>query len=275
MKVIQKDVKSILTKSKLPSADFVINPYVGCTHKCIYCYACFMHRFNDIDIKWGEYLIVKNLKEDFLKNKEKVAGKTILLSSVTDPYQPINKKYKKTNEILMNLIETDANIEILTKSDSILQDIELIKKLKHITVGISLCTIDDDISKVIEPGATISSKRINALKYLHDSKIKCYVFISPIIPFVTDVYSLIDQLAGIVDYFCFENLNLRGSYRKEVYSFIESKYPHLFKEFTELYQDSSRLELYWNELEERIKMYCDEKHVNYKLYFNHSVIKKK
>lgn len=95
MKVIQKNVKDIYTKSQLPAADIVVNPYVGCTHKCIYCYACFMKRFMKIDEVWGEYIVIKDWQT---KNLKKLENKTVLFSSVTDPFQPLNLKYKKNSK---------------------------------------------------------------------------------------------------------------------------------------------------------------------------------
>lgn len=115
MKISTLKAKSILVKSNLPASDYVANPYGGCTHQCRYCYACFMKRFTGHDEDWGTFLDVKEYESD--KLPKFLTGKTILLSSVTDPYNPFEAKYHKSREVLERLRGTDAHIEILSKSD--------------------------------------------------------------------------------------------------------------------------------------------------------------
>ena len=105
MKINFREAKSIITKSNIPSIDYVINPYTGCQHGCIYCYAEFMIRFTDHKgDKWGQFLDIKTF--DLTKIKpERYDGKKVLLSSVTDPYLPLEKKYQNTRKILEKLWE--------------------------------------------------------------------------------------------------------------------------------------------------------------------------
>jgi len=110
--------KNIIAKSNLPSADYVINPYVGCSHSCIYCYARFMKRFTGHDEKWGKFIDAKINAIDLIPNQStKYIGKSVFLSSVTDPYMPIEKKYELTRGILKKLISLQPDITLLTKSD--------------------------------------------------------------------------------------------------------------------------------------------------------------
>ncbi|MCF7871945.1 hypothetical protein K9L97_02830 [Candidatus Woesearchaeota archaeon] len=100
MKITEINAKTIITKSNLPNTDFVINPYTGCSHACIYCYADFMKRFtNHNNEKWGSFIDVKKFDVDSI-NLEKYNKKILLFSSVTDPYQGIEAKYKRTRTIL-------------------------------------------------------------------------------------------------------------------------------------------------------------------------------
>ncbi len=116
MKINFRETKNVFTKSNIPGMEFVINPYIGCLHRCIYCYAEFMIRFTGHKgEKWGQFLDIK--KYDFSKIKpSRYDGKSILLSSVTDPYLPLEKKYQNTKKILESLVGTTADIQILTKS---------------------------------------------------------------------------------------------------------------------------------------------------------------
>jgi DNA repair photolyase len=116
MKVKEIIVKNIITKSNLPDADFVINPYTGCTHSCIYCYARFMKRFTGHDEKWGQFIDVKiNGADLVINNIKKITNKSIFMSSVTDPYLPLEKKYKITRNILCKLVEFDPLPIVKTK----------------------------------------------------------------------------------------------------------------------------------------------------------------
>ncbi|MFV0499959.1 MAG: hypothetical protein ACK5NF_08085 [Bacilli bacterium] len=96
------EAKQLVVKSQLPATDYVINPYVGCTHGCKYCYADFMKRFYKIDKEWGKFVYLKKSKNNIYSKK--LENKIVLLSSVTDPYQPIEKKYNKFLKYLMNLL---------------------------------------------------------------------------------------------------------------------------------------------------------------------------
>ncbi len=275
MKVIQKNVKDVYTKSKLPAADIVVNPYVGCSHRCIYCYACFMNRFMNIKEEWGEYIVVKDWQTKSLKRLE---NKTVLFSSVTDPFQPINIKYKKTQKALMEIKKANinTNVEILTKSKFILEELELIKSICNIKVGVSLATMDDKISRKIEPGASLSSERVKTLKILYEENIKCYAFISPIIPHITNVFEIIDAVYKYVDYICFENLNLRSPYKHDVLNFMKAELPKdKYHDFERIFNDSDYGSIYWKEFEKKIKEYCQDKNIKYMIYFYHSKIRKK
>ena len=185
MKISNRTAKSILVKSNLPASDYVANPYSGCTHKCRYCYASFMERFTGHDEAWGDFLDVKEYVSD--KLPKNLNGKTILLSSVTDPYNPYEMKYHKSRRILELLSDSNAHIEILSKSDLMLNDIDLLKHIPDLSIGISINTLDDKFRKDMEPCAPSIQRRLNALKTLHDNGIRTYLFISPIFPYITDI----------------------------------------------------------------------------------------
>jgi len=143
--------KEAIVKSKLPSADYVVNSYTGCTHKCIYCYAEFMKRFSNHSENWGEFIDIKTF--DKIRIPKNIENKYVFISSVTDPYNHFEKKYERTKQVLEILINTDCNIGILTKSDLVLRDLDIFKCFRNIEVGISINTTDDNFRKIIEPKA--------------------------------------------------------------------------------------------------------------------------
>ena len=151
MKVTEIDAKTIISKSGLPDADYAINPYIGCEFECIYCYASFAGRsVNESIENWGNYLYVKRNAVDLFK-KELAAmpassrNASMLLSSVTDPYQGAESKYLLTRGILRILADEKypGQISILTKSALVLRDIDIFKRLKNCEVGMTVTTADD------------------------------------------------------------------------------------------------------------------------------------
>jgi len=264
--------KNIITKSKLPATDYVINNYVGCNHGCIYCYAEFMKRFTNHTEKWGEFLDVKKFNEEkFVKYLKKInSDKKILMSSVTDPYNLYEIKYKSTRNILKLFIQANnehIHLEILTKSLLIFRDIDLLKKIKNITVGISLNTLNDNLRRQIEPCAGSIKSRIEILKKLKGENIPVYLFISPIFPMLTQLEEIIATCKDTVDFIYFENLNLRGRYKKTILDFISKNFP----EYSQLYQDiyTKNKKEYWYLLMEDINRLCKIYDIKYKTFFFH------
>jgi len=140
--------RNIITKSNLPASDYVINPYIGCSHRCIYCYARFMKRFTGHNERWGNFIDVKINAIDLIPSKtNKYIGKSVLLSSVTDPYMPIENKYKLTRGVLKKLIPLQPNICIQTKSNLVIRDIDILKKFKNCEAGLTITTLDDNLRK--------------------------------------------------------------------------------------------------------------------------------
>ncbi len=182
--------KNILTHCKIPGIGFVINPYIGCSFACKYCYASFMGRFVDKKIdKWGSYVFAKInapelLKKEIKKLKDKGKGKEIFFSSVTDPYQGVEVKYKLTRQCLQILLDEDYRglVSILTKSDLVLRDMDLLKKIKNVAVGLTVTSTDDGISRYFEKFAPSVLARFKALKILKENKIPTYSFIGPLLP---------------------------------------------------------------------------------------------
>ena len=265
MDINLREAKNIITKSNIPEIDFVINPYIGCQHGCIYCYAEFMIRFTGHKgDKWGEFLDIKTY--DFGKIKfNRYDGKRILLSSVTDPYLPLELKYENTRKILEKLVGTKAEISVLTKSKFVTRDIDLFKKFENLEVGISINTLDSNFAKVIEKGASIPHERLKALKELHDNGIKTYSFISPFFPQITDYKAIIEETLDYTDSYMFENLNFRPHNVPKILKVINEYYPELVP----IYQDFRKDHSLWDLIESEIKSYCDILQLKYKIEFHH------
>lgn len=219
--------KSILTKSKLPESDYCINPYVGCSHNCCYCYARFMKRFTSHTEEWGQFVDIKVNAKDVLEKQMSRHPKRgiILLGSVTDAYQLLEKKYGLTRNILEVLMRHNFPISVLTKSSLVVRDIDLLRQFSDCEIGFTITTLDDEVARKIEPFASSPTRRIEALNKLRDAGIKTYVFIGPILPTFTDAEKIFEAIAGKTDFIMAEVLNTRCGNRDNIFRVIKENYP--------------------------------------------------
>ena len=158
---------------------WTFNPYTGCSHRCIYCYAStYIKKFFDPRPK------KINLKF-FEEEARKIRGMLISISNSTDPYQSLEKEMKITRKILEILIRNKVRIEIVTKSDLILRDLNVIKG-REVVVLFTITTLNEKIAKKIEPFAPLPKRRIKAIKVLVNEGIPVVVRYDPIIPFLND-----------------------------------------------------------------------------------------
>ena len=165
----QIPVRSILSKSNLPVCEYSVNPYVGCTHGCKYCYASFMKRFTGHAEDWGSFLDVKIWPE--IKNPEKYAGKELFIGSVTDPYLPQEAVYERTKALLLQLKGSGARLSIATKSDLILRDLELIRSFPEARVSWSINTLEEDFQRDMD-GAVSIERRLAAMEAFHRAGVR-------------------------------------------------------------------------------------------------------
>lgn len=205
--------KSILSASKV--YPYVINPYTGCQHACLYCYAHFMKRFTGHKEPWGQFVDVKVSAPDLLKVEiHKKTRERVWVSGVCDPYQPLEGKYKLTRQCLEILAEHDWPVTIQTRSALILRDVDILKKGKEFEAGFSVTTADDSIRKIFEPNAPPIHQRIRALEELHQAGIHTFAMIAPMLPGAENLEEL---LAGKVDYVRLDRMNYHDAdwvYRK-------------------------------------------------------------
>lgn len=270
--MIIKEIKTndYLTKSNLPASDYVINPYVGCTHGCKYCYASFMKRFTGHDEKWGEFIDIKSCNKKI--DLKKISGKNVFLSSVTDCYNELEEKYCITRNILEQLQYSDCNLSISTKSKLILRDIDILKKMKNLTVSLSINTLDEKFRSDMDNASSIN-ERLETLRKLHENGIYTILFMSPIFPYITEWKKIIELSKDFVDEYWFENLNLRGSYKKEILEYIKTNYSKLYDSYVEIYVKNK--DEYWRNLAIEIEKFCDENNIKYINYFYHKELVEK
>jgi len=208
MSVICREIeaRSLLTKTGIPGSDYCLNPYVGCAHGCRYCYATFMKKYTGHTEQWGTFVDAKTNAPDILRQQMSRLKKcSVIISSVTDPYQPVEARYQLTRKCLAILLEYDCSISILTKSPLVLRDMDLLRDSRDIEVGITITTNDEKIRKIFEPHAPPIGARIHTLKKLHEQGIQPYVFIGPLLPMNPDELS--EQIRPYIDYAYISRMN--------------------------------------------------------------------
>ena len=186
-KIEYKRASSILTKASgfMESYDFTLNPYSGCSFGCTYCYAAFFSKTEEERNNWGYWLSVKeNALQLLMKFRKKpLIGKTIYMSSVTDPYQPIEKELKLTRSLLQELADFhQPRLVIQTRSPISTRDIDLFKQFKTIQVNMTITTDSETVRKVFEPMCPSNAIRINAIKEINNAGVNSCITMTPLLP---------------------------------------------------------------------------------------------
>jgi DNA repair photolyase len=188
--------KTIITRNASPDLPFdrSINPYRGCEHGCIYCYARPSHAYWDMSpgLDFETRLIAKTNAADVLEEQLSKRGyqcAPINLGSNTDPYQPIEREYRITRKTLEVLLRYRHPVTIVTKGSLILRDLDLLAELarqKPVAVMISLTTLDDELKRTLEPRAAAPGARLRAIRVMREAGIPVGVLCSPMIPMIND-----------------------------------------------------------------------------------------
>lgn len=188
--------RTIITRNQSPDIAFdrSINPYRGCEHGCIYCFARPTHAFHDLSpgLDFESKLFAKPSAPELLREELSKRGYVcapIALGTNTDPYQPIEAHWQITRAILRVLAETDHPLTITTKSDRVVRDIDILAPMASkglAAVAVSVTSLDPKIARTVEPRAPHPERRLTAVRRLADAGIPTLVSIAPVIPAITD-----------------------------------------------------------------------------------------
>ena len=225
------------------------NPYRGCEHSCPYCFARYTHEYlgYNSDTEFDNRIIAKVNAADVLEKELSRPGwrrEAVNLGSVCDPYQPAEKKFKVTRQVLEVFAKHKNPLFVGTKSNLILRDTDLLSvmaKRTTLIVYFTITTLDDDIRSKIEPRAASTEERLEAVQQLSDAGVTVGILLMPIFPYLTDDFENIngvvkavrdagakDLVPGVLD--------LRASCRTRVLSLIEEEFPDLLPKYLALYK---------------------------------------
>lgn len=249
-------------KNPMP-CNYDINIYRGCSHRCIYCFARYSHKYIESNDFFDEIFVKKNivqvLKKEFSSSSWK--GKVVNLGGVTDSYQSCEKDYRFMPDILDIFIKNKNPMILSTKSALILRDVKKIKELSEVAdvrIGVSITSFSDKLAKRLEPGASDMEERFEILKILSDAGINTCILLMPIIPEITDSE---ENLAGIFDkakeygvknIIC-GTLNLKGENHRMFLDKVDTLFPEFSENLRKLYFKSAYCnKVYGNDLRKRI-----------------------
>lgn len=234
--------KSVLNKSKI--FDYCVNPYTGCQIACPYCYArLFMRRYSGHEEAWGDFVDVKINAPEILKTQlERAKRGKVWVSSVCDPYQPLEKKYRLTRQCLEALLEKQFPLNLQTKSALVVRDLDLLEGFEDAEAGFTITTDNEEVAKLFEPKASSVEERIRALGEIKSRGVKTFAFIGPILP--GSPKRLVQRLAGKVNRVYVDRMN----YMSTISRFYRN---HALKEAT----SDSFFQRCKNELEEALDRY--------------------
>jgi len=267
--------KTILNKTKRRDPwfldDYTVNPYSGCSFNCLYCYI----RGSKYGIHMEEKLSIKTnaveLLEKALSNRaKKNQHGVIVMSSATDPYLQIEKETQLTRRLLEVILKYRFPIHIITKSDLVLRDFDLLKEINEsailpteyegrlahkVFITFSFSTIDDTIGKIFEPGATPPSVRMQTMQQALNENFLSGVSLMPLLPYISDTGEHLEKMFSTfsnmkVKYIFPSTITLFGENNSDskplMFRTIEKHYPHLFEKYKKLFSNSDYLPAYYN-----------------------------
>lgn len=285
-----KQVKHILGPSTFPGLDFTGNPYVGCSHACVYCYARFMQRYAEQRGLWGSYVLAKDWPPlTVAHDAKRFCGKSLQIGTATDPYLAEEETLGKTRQLLTELLAIDQylrapqamqgsllpemaepdkpghsfNLTLITKGHLVERDLDLLTQFAQARVIFSINTMDESLRQEMDKASPII-KRLTAMKACHEAGVTTTCMIAPIMPGLSDVPSIIHAVRPYCNHIWLDRLNLSISCREPVLHYIATQHPYLMPLYQDIYDHND--ESYWYELDRYLRQiatacgmeYCTE-----------------
>jgi len=273
------EAKSILnrcTAARMPFT-WTVNPYRGCEFACKYCYARYTHEFMEIrdNAEFERKIYIKQnvrwlLRQDLKKVK---AQEEIAIGTATDPYQPAEKRYEMTRSILEELAQHRGfNISLITKSDLIVRDVDLLQQIaEHNTlfVNVTITTMNVQLARILEPRAPRPDLRMKAVRELNEAGIDAGVICAPVLPGITDSLPSLEMVVAETKraggkYIFANALHLRPCSASVFMPFLELEFPHLAAEYHQRYKDKAFLpNSYRRRIADLLKKLRQKYHLHY------------
>jgi DNA repair photolyase len=263
VKVISNIEGNILNKCTLDNFEYQVDPYIGCEHNCYYCYV-----LNQAKTDWTrEVLGYQDIKERLGAELSGIPPQIIYMGWQTDPYQPCEQDCKQTRQVLELLLDRGFSASILTKSDLVLRDMDLLRQMPDAAVSVSVAFSDDNIRRLFEYHTMDTGKRISALAELRPAGVGTSALICPIIPYITDAMDLVNKLEPHTEKIWLYGLSILDD--SEVnWQNIKRILEHNFPELSGKVEDVvfAKDHPYWLELRERLNALGDERPIDLSIH---------
>ena len=254
---VSSAIKKITRKDDLFNGDYTIDSYQNCEFSCSYC---------DSSIEKTVY-IKKNIIELLDKELKKIPRSNFIIGSVHDPYQKIEKKEKLSREIIRLIKKNNHTCDVVTKSDLVLRDIDLLKDIKKSAVTLTITTFEEKLRKIFEKNVISATDRFKVIKRLREKDIDSGIAVIPIIPFLTE-----DELEKIVrcskninsKYYLYRYLELKGDQKELFLKIIKDNFKDKYDKFKNLYKYSILPdENYIKKTDLKIKKFFEKNRINF------------
>ena len=200
--VSYNDAREILTRATgfMSEYDFTLNPYSGCSFGCTYCYAAFFSMTRERRDTWGKWVVVKqNAVELLARRRRPIHDKLIYMSSVTDPYQPVERRLRITRGLLETMVEREDRVKLVvqTRSPDVTRDCDLFLAIEEnggrVQVNMTVSTDDDDVRRALEPFCPSNAVRLDAIAEVKAAGVDACITMTPLL-LVSSPYSFVEKL---------------------------------------------------------------------------------
>jgi DNA repair photolyase len=256
--VVVRDVtcKSLLNRCDID--DYSFNCYTGCTHGCGYCYARFMQRFHPHAEAWGQFVDVKvNALNVLARQIRRLPPGSVFTCSACDGWQGVERHYELTRRCCRLLLDAGFRLNILTKSDLILRDLDIFAG-RNVCLGTTITTPDEPMARLWEPRASTVSARVRVLREAKAAGLKTAVMFGPLLPGISDTPTALERLFALaqdadVDRIWTDSLNARPRVWPSVQALVRQEWPDLQEHYRRILFDSTYRAAYQAELARRIR----------------------
>src|SRR5437868_3640266 len=260
------EVKSALNAVKGMPFEWSLNPFLGCAHACFYCFSRAYHaryREKNVGSDFDRNVEVRvNIPDILRRELHRHREGSLAIGTATDPYQPIEGKYRLTRRCLETLVDYPMPTSIVTKGPLVVRDIDVLKKLDQktdLTVYFSVPCVDEEIVKKTDPGTAPPRQRLRALRMLREAGLDAAVLCMPVLPAISDSEESLDAAARAASEagataFRHRPLKIDVEIQDYYYDFLATEFPVMVPRYAELYQGGVHPRKdYERELEERVR----------------------
>lgn len=242
--------RPLMAPCQLPTHEFQIDPYVGCAHLCHYCYA-----LNQAETDWSEEIqLHRDLENRLARELDQVEPQRVYMGYETDPYQPGEAEHEQTRTVLGMLLSRGFSASILTKSDLVVRDLDILTAMPDAAVSFSLAFIDDSMRRVFEARTLPTGRRMDALRQCKRAGLRTSAMVCPVIPYLTDPVAIIEQIRHDADKVWVFGLSVREeteSNWQTMQGLIEEHFPSVAEKARQAIFD--RDHPYWAELRAKLE----------------------